>query len=512
MAAAVTPISNAAIQAITDPQARAAVRAIADQLAVRNGDLGNGDQAFLTLADLSSNPKRAAALASALAAPIAAGVSKPGDPLQTVADQLQDSILGSAAWQEMYARIALIDAPDSQPGSVAWQLVQEAQQRGAAITTVQQSIQSVSQSLATTTTTLTAALNTNAAAIQTESTTRTTQNTAMAQQLSTVIASTAGNTAAMTTEVTARTNNDNALVQAINTMWARVGTNTALVQSGTTITVNNVGSQLTKLDTLQATVTNPVTGLVAQSAALQQQQTLTANTVSGMAGKWSVKLDLNGYISGVSLNSGVTTGGVAESSFIVSASTFAIGNPGTPTVVPFALDTKTGLLSLRGSLLATGTVQASALAAKTITAASGVIGDAAITNANIQNAAVGTLTVAGNAITFMAACSGGNIASVTITTTGGPVFLAGTGNVTLGQSAADNQGNIGLTIRRDGLIVSNNYMFVAPQGTITSVFVDYPVAGTHTYQFSAGPYSPYGSDGSITFSQTVYGIALETRR
>jgi hypothetical protein len=389
--ATIPALSNAAISAVQDTSVRSILRSLSDYLAVRNGDTGNGKEAFLTLDDLTGDGATAQAVASALAKPIGDGIgtAKPGSPLDNLGQQLEDRILSSAAWQAMFARIDLIAAPDSVPGSASWLLLQEAKARGAAVTNVSTQLQSTAESLAKTTTTLTASIKDNAAAITQEAKVRADANTATATRLDIMATSVGQNTAAIQSEASTRVNNDNALVQAINTMWARVGSSAALVQGGTNIAVNDIGSTVTKFEQLQAIITDPVTGLKT-TAALKTDLSLTNDKVNGLSGKWGVKLDLNGYVSGVSLNSGVSTGGKAESSFLVLANTFAVGSPGKPEMVPFAIDTATGLVSIRGDLLVK----------KSITAASGVIGDAAITNANIKNAAVDTLKIGGNAVTI----------------------------------------------------------------------------------------------------------------
>ena len=579
MAAAVQSVSNSALQAIKDVQTREVLRAIVDGLAVRNGDTGTGENAFLTMGDLTKNGYTAAAVANALAGPIAAGVNQPGSAMQDLADKLEQRILSSAAWTSMFTRIGLIDAPDSQPGSASYMLLQEAKSRiaallaeaqartaallteaqtrtaallaesaarGAAISVVEKTVQTKTDSLASRIDTVSAGVASNAAAIQTEATARADKDTSLAAQINTVATKTDANTAAITTEAkartdagtataaqiatiiadvgtnraaiqteataradndtslaaqintvatktdantaaitteakartdagtataaqiatiiadvgtnraaiqteataradkdtslaaqintvatktdantaaitteakartdagtataaqiatiiadvgtnraavqtetTARVNNDNALVDAINTMWARVGLNTALIQSGAQITVNPVGAGVTKFEQLQATTTNSITGLTNTSAVLRQDLNVTSSAVDGLRGKWGVKLDLNGYIAGLSLNSGVSTGGAQESSFIVLADTFAVGAPGRAGIVPFAIDARTGLVAIRGDLVVKNSITADSMAVGTITADS-----AAIASLDAGKITVGTL-------------------------------------------------------------------------------------------------------------------------
>lgn len=401
MAAAVPAISSAAIQAIKDPSVQLVVRALADGVAVRNGDIGNGDQAFLTLAGLRDNRPKALEVAKAIAGPLAQQIGSHSE-LSAMADSLRDRILKSPTWLSMFSRLETITAPDSVPGSAAYMLLREAKARGAAIARVESAVQTTNESLATTRETLTAAIGDAAAAISEERTVRTTVNDAFAEQLRLMIAATGESFAGVQEQLTLRTNNDNALAEAINTIWARVGSNEALVQSGTKIAVNGTGSTATKFDQLQATVTGvtgDLAGALQSVAAIRQDLTVTNSNVTGLAGKWSIKIDLNGYVSGVALNSGVTPEGVKESMFIVAADVFAIGAPGKPAVVPFAIDARTGLVSINGSLIATGTVGAAQLMANSVQR--GHLALKVVGGAQIDDLAVDTLKLANQSVTTM---------------------------------------------------------------------------------------------------------------
>lgn len=527
--AAVPTVTTAQLQAVTDPAVQNILRTIIDAAAVRSGSVGSGDQAYLTRDDLTSGGATARAIAMALARPIATAVSNPaGTDLTPLGDALEQRILASAAWQQMFTRIELIQAPDSQPGSLAYQLLTEAKARGAAVTKVTTIVQEMNESVAKTVETMTAAIKDNAAAIQKEEQTRATATDALAESQKLYLAQTNKSIAGLQDSIQVRTNSDNALAQALNTLWTRIGANTALVQTGSEIVANNVGSVVTKFEQLQAVTTDPATGLVAKYAALRQEYNVTSDAVKGMAAKWSVKLDLNGHISGLSLNAGVDANGKSESSFIVAADIFAIGAPGRPNMVPFALDVVTGLLSLKGSILATGTVQASALKAKTITAESGVIGDLAVTNANIANAAittakirdasVDTLKIAGNSVTAMASSNGTRACSITIDALGVPIYLSATASGSTGDVPEAGYQQMWVVIERDGVEINrviSTVLIMAHEGgslCATAVFVDYPSPGRHTYTFRSMPASEFGVFTMLASGARVYAALLETRR
>jgi hypothetical protein len=132
--------------------------------------------------------------------------------------------------------------------------------------------------------------------------------------------------ALITEERNVRTNSDNALASAVNTLWSTVGDNSALVQSGAEGIVNNVGAVATRWDQVQTAITDPDTGLPISSAAIREEATVTADKVGTLEGQYTVKIDLNGYVSGFGLAS-TASNASPTSDFIVRADTFSIVNP-----------------------------------------------------------------------------------------------------------------------------------------------------------------------------------------
>lgn len=365
--AAVPSVPLASLQAVQDPQARTVLRALADMMAVRNGEIGSGDNAFLTLADLKGNSGKLTAVANRVAGAIADGAGKPGSSLQALADALQQQILQSAAWQSMFKRIALIGSPASVPGSFANQLAEEAKSQGAA---------------------LKKATEINVTPAQAE----------ILQSEGSVV-DVAGAIAGIVYQAEQRSNKDNALAQAINTMWVEMGDGAALIQDGDLAAVNPTGSVASKWRQIQSAVTDS-DGNVISSAAMREDIDTAASDITGLQGKWGVSMDLStqgkAYVTGVSLNGTVSPGGVASSSFIIVADKFAIGAPGKPETVPFAIDATSGIVSLKGSLIADGTIQGRHIAAYAVGSAE--IALKAVGGAQIDDLAVDTLKIAGNAV------------------------------------------------------------------------------------------------------------------
>lgn len=429
MAKLLASVNRMAIGLIADVKTRDAISALADNLAVRSGEIGNGDQAFLTAGDLTDEGYKANMVANELARKIGNGLNKPGSPMFALADKLVARILALPEWHALFTRIGLLDAPETTPGSLAYRMLAEAKARGAAITNVQEIIRTAEESRAREVELITAAIGDAAAAIetekearvkdgeatakvietiasavgdaaaaiQTEKETRVKEGVATAKVLETLVVQTGGNISGIEKKLEVRANSDNALAQAVNTLWAKVGDNTALVKSGEEIAMNNTGSVVTKFDQLQAVLLDPVTGLVDKSAALRQEFNVVNSRVDGMRGSWSIKLDLNGYVSGMSLNSVVDGQGVSRSNVLFNVDVFAIGSPGRPDAVPFAIDAVTGLVSIRGDLVARGSITAYQLAAESVDRdklALKVVG-----GAQIDDLAVDTLQIKGNAVT-----------------------------------------------------------------------------------------------------------------
>ncbi|MEJ7745348.1 MAG: hypothetical protein WKF61_01045 [Luteimonas sp.] len=503
----VPSISLAEVQQVKDPAIRSLFRSISDMMAVRNGDRGNGDDAFLTMADFKAGGYTARAVANALARPIAESMV---NDMILLAEQLEQRILNLPEWRSLFARLNLIDAPDTSPGSLAFNVLQEARARGAAITQVNTLINTTAESFAQQVNLLTAASNQNAAAISEEAFARTTSATAEAGRLTLFIANTGENFAGVLSDLSVKTNNDNALASAVNTLWATVGNNTALVSSGTQIAVNNTGSTTTKFDQLQAVTENAITGLVDKAAILRNEFNVSNSIVSGMSGNWSVKLDLNGYVAGLSLNASVDTAGRSRSSMLFLADIFAVGAPGRPDIVPFAIDTQTGLVAIRGDLVARGSITSPKIAARTITADNIAVGAITAESGVIADLAVDTLQIAGNAVTipkvvsrFDSAYGSGstfvNVLGTTITLKQPGTLLA---IVTCSQASRDGDNSWNMKLQINGNTVAEAGGASPLDAVALSGALTLP-AGTHTVALMR---QSGGRIWAVNRNMTLFGV------
>lgn len=259
-----------------------------------------------------------------------------------------------------------------------------------------------------------------------------------------------------------------------------------------------VSSLVQMLDTLESTVGD-------QSVALQQEAQTRADADGNIMGKYSVKIDANGYVSGFGLIS-TANNGTPFSEFIFRADRFAIGSPtgpGVPTRIPFIVVTTTQVVN--GYVVPPGVyIDAAAIAVASIGEAhiqfaairrahiqSAAVGeaqieDASITNAKIRNAEVDTLKIRGNSVVVPSSSSGTTDVSLTFESTGQPIVVTASGIL--------NPDGFALpwaaTIQFDGSAIvsgggSDNVAFPYSQTRLV-----YAAAGWHTVRALFSPSGP----------------------
>jgi len=206
--------------------------------------------------------------------------------------------------------------------------------------------------------------------------------------------------------------------------------------------IDSIGTLTQDVVNLTTTVNDPVTGVTKTASALSLLTTdveTIDGVVTGVSASQMVKLDVNNHIAGYGL---YNDGG--SSQFIVSSSTFAVGFPEKPNVIPFIISNVEGSpvialnatalipdasitggrianVTIEDSNIARGTITGAAIAGGTITGAE--IGSSEITGSHIEGGsitgthieggsiidthidtgAVGTLKIAGEAVTIPSA-------------------------------------------------------------------------------------------------------------
>jgi len=295
-------------------------------------------------------------------------VNTPGT-VGKILDILENNITESQLFASLGSRIDLIDADATVVASVSYRLLEEANARlaaisaeanarGAAIEEEQTIRQTEDESLAESITLLTTAVDDNVAAIVVEQTARSNADTALASSITTLVTGVDDNVAAIVVEQTARSNADTALATSISTLVTSVDDNaaaivveqttrsnadTALASSITTL-VTGVDNNAAAIVVEQTTRSNSDTALASSITTLQsisnsntvaiQTESSTRSTETGeLFGKYTVKIDNNGYVSGFGLAS-TANNSTPVSDFQVRADRFAIASPAGPSINP----------------------------------------------------------------------------------------------------------------------------------------------------------------------------------
>jgi hypothetical protein len=326
---------------------------------------------------------------------------------------LTGKITEGQLYQDLTARIDLIDGPVTLLGSVAERLHLEALARGTAISQLQNVVEGeIAQQIET----ITAVANGNTAAIQQEQTARVNADSAEAL-LRTQLATTVGeNYAAFVSEVQARVNADSAEVAARQALEAVVGSNFAQFESEVQARADADSAEVTAREALAAVVGDNYAAFEAEvqaradadsaevtareqlaavvgdnTAAIETERGVRVSETGDLFGQYTVKVDLSGYVSGYGLASSVVNG-VPSSEFIVRADAFAIGAPGQPSIgytLPFVVQTTP--TTINGESVPAGVyINDAFIVNGSITNAK--IADAAIDNAKIVELDAGKIT------------------------------------------------------------------------------------------------------------------------
>lgn len=278
-------IPMAALDAIPDENTRLVLRSIVDGINVRNGASGEGTSAFVTKGEMTGLKSGGwFGGAGASATPTPAKIT-PGD-INRIINDLQGQVMESLLFKELGERVNLID----KPGGIF--------ERVGATELV----------------------------LRNETTQRVDGDTAISRTVSTMGTRVGQAEAAIQTETTQRVNSDNAFQNTLNTQYSSVNQNLALVQQSVTTNANNVSALSQVLNQIQAAVGS-------NSAAIQQEAKTRVNADGDIYAKYSVKIDVNGYVSGYGLMS-TANNSTPFSEFIVRADRFAIGSPSGPGITP----------------------------------------------------------------------------------------------------------------------------------------------------------------------------------
>jgi uncharacterized coiled-coil protein SlyX len=161
---------------------------------------------------------------------------------------------------------------------------------------------------------------------------------------------------------------------------------------GTTATaLSNLTTRVTDAEGVNTAQASAITALVttsgANTAAISAESTARATSDGELFAQYTVKVDVNGYVSGFGLAS-TAVDGVPTSDFLVRADSFAIASPSGPGITPSEpFVVRTTSTTINGEAVPAGVyIKDGFIQNGTITTAK--IGDAAIDNAKIADATI----------------------------------------------------------------------------------------------------------------------------
>lgn len=282
-------IPLAALAGVKDENVRQVLQAISDGLQVRNGNAGSGEQRFVTAVEVGEirSTIQAQGQRFSLLEQQSQTSRLTASDINRIINDLQAQVMESLLWKELGERIDLIDI-----NLILTELNVSGVQTG----------------------------------LSTEITNRINGDDAIVSSVTTQFAAANGNIAALQTTTTTLANDAAALSSTVTTQFATVNGNIAALQTTTDTLTNSVAAVSSTVTTLQASVAS-------NTAAIQTEATVRANADGDIYAKYSVKIDVNGYVSGFGLIS-TANNSTPFSEFIVRADRFAIGSPSGPGITP----------------------------------------------------------------------------------------------------------------------------------------------------------------------------------
>lgn len=299
-----------ALDAIADENTRQVLQAVVNGWHVRNGASGKGDAAFVTRSELVG----ATAQATNQALRNFNGFKlSPGEISRALGD-LHTQVFESQLFRALEARVDLIDKPDGLEDRMSRIFTR---MDFAETSIIEETRQRVEEDTALTTrfTALGTRMGVAETAISTEIQQRVTADTALSSSIVAMETRVGNAEVLLTQETQQRVNADNALQTTVNTQYASVNNNLSLLQQSTTTNANNVAALATTVQQIQASVG-------ANSAAIAQEAAVRANADGDLYAQYTLRVDVNGRVSGFGLASGAKS-----SDFIIRADRFSLVSP-----------------------------------------------------------------------------------------------------------------------------------------------------------------------------------------
>ena len=268
-----------------------------------------------------------------------------------------------------------------------------------------------------------ARIDNNAAAIVTEQTTRANADTALSASISLISATVDGNTAAITAESIARADADSALAVDISGLGVEVDGNTAAI---TAESIARADAD-TALSGLITTVTARLDDAGGPGVSVEEAFIAQGNSIDDLYGEYTIKINVDGRISGFGLASTGTS-----SEFAILADRFVVIDPSNNSVTGYPFQVVGGNVYIRKAFIQT--ITSDQITTGSFITLSAQIANGIITTAKIGDLQVDTIKIANNALTVPFHTVGSSVG-----------FTPGSGEVTLVETSVLNIGSVGAT-------------------------------------------------------------------
>lgn len=167
---------------------------------------------------------------------------------------------------------------------------------------------------------------------------------------------------------------------------------TSITQLNTTASTQS--SQITTLQTTTSSHATSITQLNTTTDGHSTSIETLQQTDTDYGAEYSVKLDVDGYVSGFGL---INEGAVEGSTAIFKVDRFAIGSPSYPDIFPFVVDAVNGVVAMDGAYIKKATITTAAI--EDLAVDSAKIKDLAVSTAKIADLAVDSAKIKDAAIT-----------------------------------------------------------------------------------------------------------------
>ena len=177
---------------------------------------------------------------------------------------------------------------------------------------------------------LAAKVESNLADIEREAKARADADSAETEAREILVAKVESNLAAIEGEVKARADADSAETEARETLAVKVGANQAAIEREEKARADAVSAETKAREILESAINENI-------SAIEQSMSSSANDIGNLKGQFTVKVDLNGFVTGFGMASEVVDG-IPFSEFMINANRFAIIDPNGVVVYNFITD------------------------------------------------------------------------------------------------------------------------------------------------------------------------------